>query len=131
MRNPRILRIKTLSPNTADSRWWELQTTPPDLGQVGSAASKVLLGFQQVNGSAVVAHDGASSVADVRVLLYALNNAGIAVLMGAEELTGHILAEGIVTEIPPGWSFAVWMSAITSPTGTATGVRVWWDNYRA
>lgn len=131
MRNLRLLRTKT-NLGSADTRWWETQGTPPDLGRVGNAASKVLVVFQQVNGSTVVAHGTSPTTqADVTVIPYALDNSGaIAVQGGAEALTGHDLSQPVTCEVPPGWSFAVWLGAVSNPNGSATGVRVWYQDFR-
>lgn len=129
MRNPILLRTKT--DVLTDTRWWETQGTPPSLGSVGNAISKVMVFFQQVNGSTVVAHGSSPlTTADVTIIPYALDNAGIAVQGGAEVVPSHDLSLALTCEVPPGWSFAVWMGAISNRNGTATGVRVWYQGYR-
>lgn len=128
MRNPRQLRTKS-NLGTADDRWDRLQTTPPALATQSNAANKVIIVFQQVNGSAVVAHN--TTTADVTVIVYALDNAGIAILGGAEELPAHDLEVPVTCDVPPGWQFAVSMGIVSSPHGSATGVRMWWQGYRA
>ena len=124
-----LLRTKS-DLETPDTAWHTAQTTPPALAQLPNAASKALVFFRFVDAEGdVVAFD--STVATVTIVPYATTPAGTtAVIGGSEALADHDLSTPVTVELPPGCSFAVHLSAVTSPHEDADALQVWWIPYR-